>query len=201
MADDVQEPERAILAIMGGMRSITADQVQAALGRLASGLDRYVWLQRQLGLCDVSTNNIFQTRFNGFYKVRRDSSWRSDYFALMEAAKLTGIEFPEALKEIIRRTGQIEASFSSKLVAILDPSKPVIDRFVLENFGLKLPRWGSADRESKTVDLYRDLCGHYQEFVHDKTGVMIRELFERGFPKSGITELKKIDLVLWQIRL
>jgi hypothetical protein len=70
----------------------------------------------------------------------------------MESAKVTGIEFPEALREISRRTGRIEASFSSKLVATLSPTKPVIDRFVLENFELKLPRWGLHDRESRIIE-------------------------------------------------
>jgi hypothetical protein len=139
------------------MRALTTDEIQAALGRLKDGLDRYLWLQRNLGLCNVSTDGHFQTRFNGFYRVRRGLPWRSDYFALMESAKVTGIGFQDALKEINRRTGRIEASFASKLVATLDPSKPVVDRFVLQNFELRLPRWGLPDRESRTVNLYNDL--------------------------------------------
>jgi hypothetical protein len=118
----------------------------------------------------------------------------------MESARLAGIGFPEALKEISRRTGRIEASFSSKLVATLDASQPVIDKFVLKNFGLKLPPWGLPDRESKTIVVYRDLCVAYHDFLQSPTGLMIRDLFDRRYPKSGITELKKIDLVLWQIR-
>jgi hypothetical protein len=77
---------------------------------------------------------------------------------------------------------------------------PVIDRFVLQNFELKLPRWGLPDRESKIVDLYRALCHEYQEFRKGATGELILEIFDRRFPSSGVTELKKIDLVLWQIR-
>ena len=98
----------------GGMRAFTMDEIHTALGRLKNGLDRYVWLQRNLGLCDVSTDQHFQTCFNGFYRVRRGLSWRTDYFALMESAKVTGIDFPYALKEINRRTGRIEASFSKR---------------------------------------------------------------------------------------
>ena len=146
----------------------------------------------------MSTDERFQTCFNGFYRVRRGPSWRSDYFALMESAKVTGIDFPHALKEINRRTGRIEVSFASKLVATLDASKPVVDRFVLENFELKLPR--CLDRYSKTVNLYNDLCDAYSDFIRSPTGIMIRALFERQFSGTGITELKKIDLVLWQIR-
>jgi len=182
------------------MRTLTSEEVQIALGKLKNGLGRYVWLQDHIGLCDVSTNEHFQRRFNGFYRVRRGLLWRTAYYGLMESAKATGIDFPDALKEIYRRTGRIEASFSSKLVATVDQSKPVIDRFVLANFELRLPRWGLLERESETIDVYRKLCAAYGDFIEGPIGTMMRQRFEREYPNSGISELKKIDLVLWQIR-
>jgi hypothetical protein len=183
------------------MPAPTKEAIQKSLGSLERGLRSYVWLQRNLRLCDVRTNEHFQKRFDAFYRVRRDRGWRSDYFALMEASKVNGIDFPSALKEIHRLTGRIEASFASKLVATLDPSKPVVDKFVLQNFDLKLPRWGLADRESKTVELYRNLCEAYVNLIQSPTGQAICLLFDQRFPgATEISELKKIDLVLWQIR-
>jgi hypothetical protein len=135
------------------MDNLTYRQVQFALSRLERGLTIYLWLQRQVRACDVSKNEEFQRRYSGFYRVRRDLTWRLGYFSLLESSKLKGIEFPEALVEINRRCGRIEASFASKLVATLEPSKPVIDKFVLEYFELRLPRWGVQDREVKTIDL------------------------------------------------
>ncbi len=185
---------------MEEMRSLTPTEIQTALRRLETGLDRYLWLQRHVRLCDVSTNEEFQRCFTGFYRVRRNSQWRSVYFGLLESSKAEGIDFPAALKEINRRTGRIEASFASKLVATLDPSKPVIDKFVLEYFELRLPSWGSRDRETKTIDMYYDLRDKYSAFIQSPTGKMIRELFDSRYPCSEVSELKKIDLVLWQIR-
>jgi len=118
----------------------------------------------------------------------------------MESSKESGIEFPQALREIARRTNRIEASFASKLVATIDPSKPVIDKFVLENFGLRLPRWGLRDREARTIDAYQALCQAYGDYLRGPTGMLIRELFDRSFPGLNLTDLKKIDLVLWQVR-
>ena|ERR1700687_1246547 len=182
------------------MRASTLDEIQIALTRLKTALDRYIWLQHRVRLCDVSTNEEFQRCFGGFYRVRRDSHWRSLYFGLLESSKVNGIDFPEALKEISSRTGRLEASFASKLVATLDSSKPVIDKFVLKHFELRLPRWGLSDREVKTIDLYDDLCDKYIAFIQSSTGKMIRELFDSRYPRSEVSELKKIDLVLWQIR-
>jgi hypothetical protein len=182
------------------MRTFTKDEIQTALGQLERGVERYLWLQRHVRLCDVSTNEDFQRSFSSFYRVRRSSQWRSAFFTLLESAKAKTIDFPEALKEINRRTGRVEASFASKLVATLDTSMPVVDKFVLAHFDLRLPRWGLADRELKTIDLYRGLCDRYGTVIQSPTGKRIRELFDGRYPCSEVSELKKIDLVLWQIR-
>src|SRR5579863_9467755 len=119
-------------------------EIQKALERLADGLGRYQWLQAEVLKCNATTDREFQRRFTAFYRVRRNSEWRREFFALMEMAKSGGIEFSEALRAIHRSTGRIEASFASKMVATLDPSKPVIDKFVLRCFKLRLPKLGLA---------------------------------------------------------
>lgn len=182
------------------MDNLTNKQVQLALSRIERGLTTYLWLQRQVRACDVSKNEEFQRRYSGFYRVRRDFKWRLGYFSLLESSKLKGIEFPEALGEINRHCRRIEASFASKLVATLDPSKPVIDKFVLEYFELRLPRWGVQGREVKTIDLYNKLCVKYRDLMQNPSGKLISELFDVRYPDAEVSDLKKIDLVLWQIR-
>lgn len=183
------------------MCDVTEEQVQIALSGLQPSLTKYLWLQRQVRLCDdISTNGEFQRRFIGFYRVRRNSGWCSEFFKLMGASKSKGIDFPEALREINCRCGKIEASFASKLVATLDPSKPVIDKFVLSHFAMRLPRWGSTSREEKTIKLYCELCGKYADLLQSPTGKLILGLFDLRYPNSEVTELKKVDLVLWQVR-
>jgi hypothetical protein len=182
------------------MRALTQEQIHTALGRLGNGPERYACLQERFQRCNVATDREFQTIFNGFYRVRRNLSWRSDYYELMESSKESGIEFPQALREIARRTNRIEASFASKLVATIDPSKPVIDKFVLENFGLRLPRRGVSDREARTIDVYKALCQTYEDYLRGPTGTLILKLFDRRFPDLNLTDLKKTDLVLWQVR-
>ena len=59
-----------------------------------------------MGRCDVTTDAEFQRRFNGFYRVRRDSDWRSAYYGLMQSAKDMGtIEFAEVLDQIATGDG------------------------------------------------------------------------------------------------
>lgn len=66
--------------------------------------------------------------------------------------------------------GTLEVSFSSKLVHTLDPEQPIWDRNVTDrHFGYKIPTYGTKDREKN-----------------------------EAFPKTGFTDLKKVDFVLWQ---
>jgi hypothetical protein len=181
------------------LRTITTDQIETALGRVKTRLQNYVWLERKVMQCDVTADETFQRSFNHFYRVRRGAEWRAHYFGLLESAKTTGIDFPEAFTTLKKATGRIEASFASKLVATLDPSKPVIDKFVLECFEMKLPQRG-AHRLTETIDLYDTLCDEYCLFLDSRTGRDIRRLFDAEYPDADISELKKIDLVLWQIR-
>jgi hypothetical protein len=178
---------------------VTTEQIQNALGELESPIDRYTRLQHQVRMCDVSVDKDFQRSFVGFYKVRRNHKWKEKYFGIMEAAK-SGTSFADALHKIADCTDRIEASFASKLVATLDPSKPVIDKFVLEHFGMRLPHFKSENRKDKTTDLYERLRERYDELLDSKEGRHILEHFDRCYPGAEVSELKKIDLVLWQIR-
>ncbi len=184
----------------GTMFAPSVLEIQQSLERLADGLGRYQWLQAKVLKCDASTDCAFQRRFTAFYRVRRNPEWRREFFSLMEESKRGGISFSEALQAIHRSTRRIEASFSSKLVATLDPSKPVIDKFVLRCFELRLPYWGSAGRVENTIELYEKLCLKYDGFMTSPDGVRIRNMFDERYPNANIVDIKKMDLVLWQIR-
>jgi hypothetical protein len=132
--------------------------------------------------------------------VRRSFEWQREFFALMEKSKGGDVAFSEALRTIHRSTGRIEASFTSKLVATLDASKPVLDKFVLGHFRLRLPAWSLADREDATIEVYDRLRLEYDRLTASPEGLKIRDMFDEMYPDAQITDIKKIDLVLWQIR-
>lgn len=182
------------------MLELSATDIQKALGRLDDGVKRYQWLQANVLTCNVSTHRDFQRRFDAFYRVRRGAEWRAAFFNLMEDSKGNGIDFAQALRSLNGSTGRLEASFASKLVATLDPSTPVIDKFVLDNFDLRLPYWGAADREERTIEVYQQLCLKCCGLMTSPIGVMIRTMFDSKYPGTNVTDLKKIDLVLWQNR-
>ena len=179
---------------------LNQDQIDAALPRVAVGLKKYGWLQTELAARDVSRDREFQTRFGGFYRVRRNAQWRSAFFEILEDAKSTRTPFVDALRRLQGATGRVEASFASKLVATVDPTQPVIDSVVLKNLGLKLPPTGTFDRIGRIADLHQSLARTYSAYLSSESGRRLVTSFHHSYPNDRLTEIKMLDLVLWQTR-
>jgi len=64
---------------------------------------------------------------------------------------------------------------TGRCTATLDPSKPVIGEYVLDYFGMQVPRWGTEGRETKTIELYRELCDRCDVLLHRARGNYILE--------------------------
>lgn len=180
---------------------ITDLEIDRALPKIEKGLAEYCWLQEHFRGTDVSKDREFQKKFNGFYRVRRDAQWQKSYYRLMEEAKKSnGISFTEILEHLKLKTDRIEASFASKLMATLDPNLPLIDKVVLKNLCLRLPGYSAKDREQKTNNVYQELLKIYERLASSAKGRSICRKFQQRYPHSGITKVKMLDLVLWQIR-
>lgn len=133
---------------------MTESDIDNALLKVEIGLCKYCWIQEQFHKNDVTSNREFQKKYNGFYRVRRNAQWQAVYYRLMEDAKTSEVGFTEVLLELKKQTARLEASFTSKLIATVYPNRPVIDKFVLEYFGLSLPHHYETNRESKTIKVY-----------------------------------------------
>lgn len=182
------------------MIELTKEQIDCALLRVEEGLNKYVALQKDLKLLDVSKDRSFQKRFNHFYKMRRNSEWQTQYYELLEKHKNGNLTFTEVLNAIHENTGRYEASFASKLMATIDPEQPVIDKFVLKNAGLKLPYPKAKNRESRMVAIHAELLTKLEEFLEIENGKYLVKQFIAKFPSAKITQIKMVDLVLWQTR-
>lgn len=184
------------------MITLTETQIEEALPRIDKGLRSYCWLQNNFINCNVSIDREFQSRYNAFYRVRRNAQWRKKYFSLMESTKTThGVNFEYALHWLFKSTGNFEASFASKLVATLNPDVPVIDRFVLANMDLRLPYPHEDNRERKIIAVYNELVTRFSELMNTPSIKVLYSRFDQYYPHNiNISNLKKVDLVLWQLR-
>ena len=102
------------------------------------GFDKYKQIIEMVRKTDVSSDLDFQRTFNGFYRVRRNAEWRKVYYNLFENVKGSNPSFEYIIRTMYEATGNIEASFSSKMLAMINPEMPIWDRYVVQNLCLNM---------------------------------------------------------------
>ena len=107
------------------VRIPTDAEIQPAVSQLAQPNAQYAWLVQRVREIDVRTDAAFQRRYNHVWRVRKNAAWREAYDDLLERSKASELDYASTLRTLHERTGTVEASFTSKLLATLDPTRPV----------------------------------------------------------------------------
>ena len=110
-------------------------------------IERYKYLIENVQTENLINSIIYQRNYNYFYRVRRNTSWRQIYYSIFEQEKKSVPSFERIIREIWNKTGRVEASFSSKMVATIDPEMPVWDKYVLQNLHIKID--GTKTKEER----------------------------------------------------
>ena len=164
-------------------------------------LDKYNYIKDNLYKCDVSKDNEFQTRFNAFYKVRRDDKWRNIFYNYFEEIKnKKSITFDEILDYMYKKTGSIEASFCSKMLSTINPNMPIWDQYVLKN--LKVQVYGKTKKEriEKTKEIYQEILRIEEEKLSNNDIKTAIKDFKQYFPEYKLSDIKILDYILWNTR-
>lgn len=171
--------------------------------RLAAsmGLDKYRFIIENVNKTDVSIDENFQRIFNGFYLVRRNEEWRKIFYDYFEKIKRDTPTFESIVTYLYERTGNLEPSFSSKMLATILPEKPIWDRYVVQNLGIKLEGKTKQEKLQNAIRLYDEMEQWYEDFLTTEKGKECVETFDKIFPEySWLSAVKKVDCVLWSIR-
>ncbi len=186
---------------------LLARDIEKILGRISGAhLRRYAALLADLAGRDVHLDRDYQRVFKGFYKMAgREEGWYEYYFGLLQRNKHNkSITFREVLEEIYAERAQVEPSFSSKLVATIRPEMPICDKHVMANLCLEAPpqHWPAGKRLPGILAMYAVLEGKVAALVHDPVFAQtLRPAFDRRHPgHMRISDVKKLDLLLWQHR-
>jgi hypothetical protein len=175
--------------------------IERALPLVAAGLKQYCGIQADLPTTDVSRDRDFQRRFNAFYRVRRNADWQSSFYAILEQQKAVPQPFADVLRALYKATGRVEGSFASKLVASVDPGKPVIDSFVLKYLDLSLLRYGTPEAKlERVVEVHERIGREFADFLDTDQGQYLTKRFEECYGQRQVALVKIVDLVLWQTR-
>lgn len=171
--------------------------------KLAEGLKTYQYLMTSLHSTDVSRDEAFQTAFRNFYQMRSfySDEFARSYFKLMEKLKDYGpdMTFKIAFERVKHIQHTYEMSFSSKLAHTINPLLPIWDSVVTSgHFGIRPPYAGHKDRENACCDKYTIFEDVFYDYMASDDGIEIIHAFDQVFPDNGISDVKKIDFVLWQ---
>ena len=154
----------------------------------------------------VAQNEDFRTKFNSYFKVRRNQDWQSRFYSYLEENKeFSDIGFDDILDwgyknllSIKRNSNMVEASFCSKMLSIINPDKPVLDKNVLTNMSLKISGKNSEVRLESAKSAYREIERRYALYLKSQNCKSAIELFDSFFPNcKEFTQTKKIDWFLW----
>ena len=162
---------------------------------------KYAYIIKNINNINITSNPDFQKTFNGFFKVRRNEKWRKIYYSIMEKAKSEPLTFRQVITEMYNKTGRIEASFTSKLLASIDTDKPIWDKYVLENLGLVPSGKNPHERIENACQIYDALTEWYYNFLRSDEGKKCIMEFNKKMPDySWISNTKKIDFLIWRTR-
>ena len=177
---------------------ITNEQVKDIMPNLRKSCDKYYFLMELFNHTNVSLDKDFQRLYNGFYRMGwRNQEYYNYYFYLLEESKKDQPSFLTILNSIYSKTGQLEPSFSSKLLHTCKPHMPIWDKYILQNLNIK-------DHSKRNLSN----CDQTYEKIEQKyiTMLMLQQIkewlqiFDNYYKGNKLTDVKKIDFILWQIR-
>lgn len=189
---------------MGGMIEIEKAAEIVKKSVLRQGVDRYLFIMRRLHGVDVSRDTDFQNAYRDFYQMRRfySDDFCRHYFKIMQNLKDTKeMTFEMAIERVKHIQGSYEISFSSKMAHTINPLNPIWDSVVTKrHFGICPPYARAKNKERACCDRYDLYLDKFYDYMTTEEGIALVALFDREFPQSGISNVKKIDFILWQDR-
>lgn len=164
-------------------------------------LDKYNYIKENIYKCDIINDVEFQTKFNAFYRVRRDDKWRKEFYTYYESIKnKKDISFEEILNFMYNKTGNIEASFCSKLLSTINPNMPIWDQFVLANLDLEVKGKTKYEKLKDTIAVYNKIIEIENDKLKQKDIQQAIKDFKEYFPEYNLSDIKILDYILWNSR-
>ena len=164
-------------------------------------VERYAYMIKRYEETNVDEDDMFQRKFNAFYRVRRGESWQKVFYEIFAKNRERRLTFAEIICELYERTGNIESSFSSKMLATIHTEMPIWDKYVLQNIGLKLTGKTKKEKLQNAIDLYEKMVEWYAVFLDSEKGKECVMEFNKRFPQyEYFSEIKKVDFILWCMR-
>lgn len=179
----------------------TIELILSDSDKLWLGMKKYKGIMDMLYWTDVSKDRDFQRAFNDFFVMRQHKNEYYDmFYSFLEQKKNIGVSFEETLDHLRGAEGRLEISFSSKLIHVINPNRPIWDNNVaVQHFNMKVPGYNIEHtlRQKEIIKLYHEYCSRFYEYVDSSEGRTVIEMFDEKYPHTGFTDAKKIDFIMW----
>lgn len=179
----------------------TIKKILSDNNKLLVGMKKYKQIMDTLHWTDVSMDKDFQRTFNDFFVMRsRKSQYYDMFYMFLEQKKTKGVSFAETLEYLKEAECKLEISFSSKLIHVINPERPIWDNNVsVQHFGMNLPGYhvDSSIRQKEIIKAYHEYCSRFYEYLDSSEGQTVISLFNEKYPHTGFTDAKKIDFIMW----
>lgn len=171
---------------------------------IKKGISDYLWIQNNVHT-DLFLSDEFKKRFNRFYRIRQKSQkWYEAYYNLFAKCAQNPMPFRDMMLELGLSTHEMHPSFCSKMLATLNPNKPIWDKYVLQQLGFTLnntPTNGPVVKANYYADIYNKIEEEYNTHRNDENVIAAIEKFDKEIPEAkNLTFVKKLDLILWSKR-
>ena len=204
---------------------ISYDDFQQAAIKKYLKLDKYAYLI--LNITNYEQDKVnYENVYCDFYAInaaRRNSEWKKNYFEVFaEARKNPKLTFANVLTALVAKCPQyFDPSFASKILATINPTKPVWDNFVIRNLINRLDtNLLSKDNDhyyvkGKTIEekianavkIYDSLEKIEKDLLKNPQIQMEITKFRKNnqeliinFFHNQLTDLKILDFYLWMMR-
>lgn len=191
---------------------------------LKKGLVKYLKIRKNFEddnyhICDDNSKNPkgnFQKDYKSFYKMNKKTvknlnKFSIDYFNTMDNLKKIKkekkyIDFQTVYDEVYKFQDNNELSFTSKLAHTINNNLPIWDSIVAtKHFGYNKPNSSLSNVYTATINIYKAYQEDFYNYMKSPEGKLLIDLFDEMFKKEfkgekPISDVKKIDFILWQYR-
>lgn len=197
-------------------KEIDEIKIRECLEKRKARIKIYIELINELHETDVSKNIEYIKKYKNFYRMNMarglSDEFYNDYFIFLQNNKNNkdNLTFEKVLKYLYyesKKSKRIEASFSSKLLATINPNMPVWDTNVfswLKEYNIKKPKI-TKDKDLQlnlTINTYKLLEKILNNIIKNE-GQKYIQVFNDTFVNNpdllNISDMKKIDLILWSL--
>ena len=181
---------------------LNGEQALAAAIEEYYQLPKYQYIMDNIFRVDLSgeENEIIRKYFNGYYNIRRNNDWLNNYYKVFEKMKLRAnvVTFEEILEEI-SQGDMLEPSYASKMLATLNPEKPILDSRVKSILQFNIQGNTRKERKECIIKIYHCMEETYKSYLESAEGKMNIELFDRiiGYKYPLLSQMRKIDFMIW----